>query len=259
MADAYRQLGEYARADRLDRAADRLYRLFNERFWLPESGNFALALQGVGGAKRPAAVDASNQGQALWSGIVDPARAGAVRDSLLDPARLFAGWGVRTLSRTAVAYNPFDYQTGAIWPHDNALIGAGLRDYGFDEAALAIFTGLYEAATRFEHYRLPELFAGFSQDDYGVPVRYPVACSPQAWSAGSLPYLLQAILGLAPTAFAGRLEVVRPRLPRWLDWVDLRGVRVGAGRVDLRYERSGADTLTAVVRKEGDLDVAIIY
>ncbi|MFN8512920.1 MAG: glycogen debranching N-terminal domain-containing protein [Thermomicrobiales bacterium] len=257
MAAAFRQLGEHDRAADLDRVADSLYRRFNDHFWLPEFGNYALALQGE--ARRPAAVDASNQGQALWGGIVDPARAGAVRDALLDPARLFAGWGVRTLSRAAVAYNPFDYQTGAIWPHDNALIGAGLRAYGFDEAALAIFTGMYEAATRFDHYRLPELFAGFSQDDYGVPVRYPVACSPQAWSAGSLPYLLQAILGLAPDAFAGRLDVVRPRLPAWLDRVDLRGVRVGAGTVDLRYERSGATTLTAVVRKEGPLDVAITY
>ncbi len=259
MATAFRQLGEAQRAADLDAAAERLYQRFDEQFWLAEQANYALALQGPVGAKRPAAVDASNQGQALWGGIVAPSRAGAVRDALLDPARLFAGWGVRTLSRAAVAYNPFDYQTGAIWPHDNALIGVGLRDYGFDHEALTIFNGLYEAATRFEQYRLPELFAGFSQDEYGTPVRYPVACSPQAWSAGALPYLLQSVLGLAPDAFAGRLDVVRPRLPDWLDWVDLRGVQVGAGRVDLRYERSGGTTLTAVIRKEGALDVAIVY
>lgn len=124
---------------------------------------------------------------------------------------------------------------------------------------MQILTGLYEAAARFEDYRLPELFAGFGRDEYGTPVRYPVACSPQAWSAGSLPYLLQAVLGLAPDAFAGRLHVVRPGLPDWLDWATVRGVRVGDGRADLRYQRSGGVTLATVLHKEGDLRVTIEY
>lgn len=257
MANAYRHAGDAARADDLERQAAELWRRFNERFWLPDLGNYALALQGED--KRPAAVEASNQGQALWGGIVDPARAGAVRDALLDPARLFAGWGIRTLSHAAVAYNPFDYQSGAVWPHDNALIAAGLRAYGFDNDALHILTALYEAATRFDQYRLPELFAGFGRDEYGTPVRYPVACSPQAWAAGSLPYLLGEVLGLVPDAFARALYVARPCLPDWLDWVTVRGVRVGDARVDLRYERSGTVTLATVLRKEGDLRVAIEY
>ena len=145
---------------------------------------------------------------------------------MLDPTRLIAGWGVRTLSRAAAAYNPFDYQTGAVWPHDSAMMGVGLRAYGFDEAALEILTGLYEAATRFDLYRLPELFAGFGRAAYGRPVRYPVACSPQAWAAGSLPYLLTAVLGLVPDAFAHKLHIIRPRLPEWLDWVEINGLTV---------------------------------
>lgn len=259
IANVYRHAGDEAMAWKLEGWADALRQHFERQFWLPEHGNYALALQGEGGQKRPAAVDASNQGQALWGGIVSPVHAGAVRDSLMDPARLFAGWGVRTLSHAAVAYNPFDYQTGAIWPHDSALIAVGLRGYGFDQEALAIFTGLYEAATRFDYYRLPELFAGFGRDEYGTPVRYPVACSPQAWAAGSLPYLLQAVLGLVPDAFAKRLHVVRPSLPDWLDWVTVSGVQVGAGQADLRYERSGQTTLAAATRKEGDLQVVIEY
>ena len=117
------------------------------------------------GPSSVAAVDASNQGQALWGGIVARAHAGAVRDSIMDPDRLNAGWGVRTLSQAAAAYNPFDYQTGAVWPHDSAMVAVGLRSYGFDDEALEIFTGLYEAATRFDLYRLPELFAGFDRAD----------------------------------------------------------------------------------------------
>ncbi len=217
MSHAYQEAGNEARAWELERRADALYQRFNEHFWVPEIDNYALALQGADG--HPAAVEASNQGQALWGGIVTPARAKAVRDALLDSARLWTGWGIRTLSYAAAAYNPFDYQSGAVWLHDNALIAVGLRAYGFDAEASQVFTGLYEAATRFEDYRLPELFAGFGRDEYGTPVRYPVACNPQAWSAGSLPYLFQAILGLVPNAFEQRLYIVRPGLPSWLDWV----------------------------------------
>lgn len=259
LGQAYRVCGNEARATQLQERADALRAVFDEQFWVPDLGNYALALQGERGSKRPAAVDASNQGQALWGGIVSPGRAGAVRDSLMDPERLFAGWGLRTLSKAASSYNPFDYQTGAVWPHDSALVAVGLRSYGFDEEALRVFTGMYEAATRFDLYRLPELFAGFGRERYGIPVRYPVACAPQAWAAGSLPYLLTAVLGLVPDAFERRLHVVRPCLPDWLDWVEVRGVRVGAGEVDLRYERSGATTLVAALRKTDDVQVRIEY
>jgi glycogen debranching enzyme len=256
MGKAYHHAGDNVRADQLAGQADDLYRRFNERFWLAERHNYALALQKDG---RPAAVDASNQGQALWGGIVAADKGASVRDTLLDPERLFTGWGIRTLARDATAYNPLDYQVGAVWPHDNALIVDGLRRYGFDTEALKVFTGIYQAATRFEHYRLPELFAGFSKDEYGTPVHYPVACNPQAWAAGSLPYMLQSLLGFTPDAFAGQLRIVRPCLPDWLEWVEVCGVRVGQGSVDLHYERSETVTLVAVLHKQGDIRVTIEY
>jgi len=256
IADVYRRVGDETRATKLTAATASLRTQFNARFWLPDRQNYAQALQKDG---RPAAVDASNQGQALWGGIVDVGNAPSVRDTLLDPARLFSGWGIRTLSAQAVAYNPFDYQVGAVWPHDNALILGGLRRYGFDADALRVFTGIYEAATQFDHFRLPELFAGFSKDEFGKPVRYPVACSPQAWAAGSLPAMLLAMLGLEPDAFAHRLTIVHPCLPEWLAWVTIQGVKVGPGVVDLRYQRHGTVTLVAVTKKTGDLDVSVSY
>ncbi len=259
VANIYRATGDGDRADGLEKRAEEVRARFEECFWSPELGNYALALHGDPGSKRLAAVDASNQGQALWSGIVATARAGAVRDSIMDPDRLNAGWGVRTLSQAAAAYNPFDYQTGAVWPHDTAMVAVGLRSYGFDDEALEILTGLYEAATRFDLYRLPELFAGFDRATYGRPVRYPVACSPQAWAAGSLPYLLTAVLGIVPDAFARTLHVIRPRLPVWLDWVQITGLTIGAGHVDLRFERSGDLTLAAVTSKSQDVQVMIEY
>ena len=259
MANVCRVAGDEDRATRLEQRAEQVQATFEESFWLPELGNYALALHGDPGAKRVADVDASNQGQALWGGIVAEAHAGAVRDSVMDPDRLNAGWGVRTLSAAAAAYNPFDYQTGAVWPHDSAMVAVGLRSYGFDDEALEILTGLYEAATRFDLYRLPELFAGFDRAAYGRPVRYPVACSPQAWAAGSLPYLLTAVLGLVPDAFANTLRVVRPRLPAWLDWVEIKGLMVGTNHVDLRFERSGDLSLAAVTSKARDIQVMIEY
>jgi glycogen debranching enzyme len=259
MANVCRATGDADRAARLERRANEIRDRFEECFWSPEMGNYALALYGDPGAKRLAAVDASNQGQALWGGIVAKAHAGAVRDSVMDPDRLNAGWGVRTLSQAAAAYNPFDYQTGAVWPHDSAMVAVGLRSYGFDDEALEIFTGLYEAATRFDLYRLPELFAGFDRATYGRPVRYPVACSPQAWAAASLPYLLTAVLGIVPDAFTRTLHVIRPRLPGWLDWVEIKGLMIGASHVDLRLERSGDLSLAAVTSKSRDVQVMIEY
>ncbi len=256
LATIERHRGNTDRAERHEKAAAALKKRFNKEFWVPKLKNYALALQKE---HHPAVVDASNQGQALWGGIVDDDRATCVRDTLMDPGKLFAGWGIRTLSREAAAYNPFDYQVGAIWPHDNAFIFDGLRKYRFDGEALKVFSGIYQAATHFDLYRLPELFAGFGQDQYRVPVHYPVACSPQAWAAASIPFMLQSMLGLTPDAFAGHLNIIRPTLPDWLDWVVIRGIQVGEGHVDLRYERSGGTTLVAVLHKKGDVQVVIEY
>ena len=170
---------------------------------------------------------------------------------------MFSGWGIRTLSTSDASYNPVDYQVGSVWPHDNAFIAAGMQHHGYATEASQIFTGLMEAAVRFEHFRLPELFAGYERRGAEEPVRYPVACSPQAWAAGSIPYLLQHALALHPEAFDRRLRIRRPHLPRWLRWVEVRHLRVGQAEIDLRYERSDASTLVAIQRRRGELTVLI--
>ena len=86
-----------------------------------------------------------------------------------------------------------------------------------------------------------------------------MACSPQAWAAGSLPYLLTAVLGIVPDAFARRLHVIRPRLPVWLDWVEIKGLTIGNSHVDLRFERSGDLSLAVVTSKSRDVQVMIEY
>lgn len=84
--------------------------------------------------------------------------------------------------------NPASYHNGSVWPHDNAIIAAGLLRYGFIEEAQRIATDLLEAADCTDG-RLPELFCGFSRDQIIEPLPYPTACSPQAWAA-TTPILL---------------------------------------------------------------------
>lgn len=131
--------------------------------------------------------------------------------------------------------------------------------YGFAREASQVFTAIMQAATNFEHFRLPEVFAGYGRSVSGRPIKYPVACNPQAWAAGSIPYMLVSMLGLHPDALHGRLDIRRPHLPDWLQWVAVRHLRVGGAEVDLRYERSDRQTLVAVERKRGELTVRVEY
>ncbi|MEO6796683.1 MAG: glycogen debranching N-terminal domain-containing protein [Candidatus Dormibacter sp.] len=250
-----RQDGDEERAQRLEADADALRRRFKDAYWMPQEKYLAVALQRDG--QRAESIT-SNPGQALWSGIVDHDHAEAVARRLLSKA-MFSGWGIRTLAEGEPSYNPIDYQVGSVWPHDNAMIAAGLKRHGFDKQAVQVFSAIFEAATRFPHYRLPELFAGFSRDEYTTPVRYPVACSPQAWAAGAIPSLLQSVLGIVPDALGMQVHIRRPCLPPWLGSVVLRGLKVGDARLDLRFQRDGDDTLVALLDRKGDVSVRIHY
>lgn len=254
LADLYERAGESARAQELRDQAEALRSRFNRDFWLEERQFYALALQAE---NRPAAAISSNPGQALWTGIVDAKNAGLTIARLLSK-EMFTGWGIRTLSSKELRYNPIGYHLGTVWPHDNSLIAAGFRRYGFDTEACRVFTAMVEAAQHFEHYRLPEVFAGFDRESYGVPVRYPVACHPQAWAAGAVPYLLQAVLGLTPEAFERRLRIRHPVMPEFVQWLELHRLRVGHTYVDLRFERAQNGAVRViVVNIDGALDVVV--
>lgn len=247
--------GDGEAAARLEAGAGALRERFWRAFWLPGRGRLALGLHAGG---RPLDVLASNAGHALWAGILDPDRAATVAAALLGE-ELFGGWGVRTLGEREMAYDPLDYQVGAVWPHDNALIAAGLKRYGHAAEAMAVFGAIFDAAVRFPQLRLPELFGGLSRREHPEPVRYPIACSPQAWAAGTLPHLLQTALGLEPDAPAGRLVVRRPSLPPWLGRVVWCGLRVGEGGADLRFTRAGdGSARVEVLERRGGLAVEVV-
>ena len=252
IASLFRRAGDDERAARLEREAEELRRRFNRDFWLEAKGVYALALQAD---KKPVAVVSSNPGQALWTGIAEQEKARRTMERLMTDD-MFNGWGVRTLSENERRYNPVGYHLGTVWPHDNSIIAAGFRRHGFDGAAMRILAGVIRAAMHFEHYRLPELFAGFPEREFGVPARYPVACHPQAWAAGSVPYLLETSLGLIPEAFERRLRVARPQLPDFVHWIEAHDLKVGEASADLRFERTADGTIAfRVMRVDGKLDV----
>jgi glycogen debranching enzyme len=252
MARMFELDGDGVRAERLrDDAATVEAQL--ERFWLAEPGCYAI---GLDRDKQPGSGLTTNQGHLLWANAVGDDRARYIRDVLMSDD-MFTGWGVRTLAQSHPAYNPVGYHTGSVWPHDSALIAYGLRRYGFDEDFTLIFEGLLEAASRFNDYRLPELFAGFTRAEFDEPVPYPVACQPQAWAAGSIPYLLRWGLGLSPDALEKRLRIVRPSLPHWLQRVDVTGLEIGNARIDLRFERAGDQVTLADTRIDGDVEVVL--
>jgi glycogen debranching enzyme len=238
---------------RLDAQADQLATRFETAFWMEDRRYYAMALDRD---KRQADAIASNAGQCLWSGIVTPDRARDVVDRLLRPS-MFSGWGVRTFAADQPGYNPIGYHTGTVWPHDTSLIAAGFKRYGFDDASNRLVGQMMEAAQGFPDFRLPELFCGFDRTDAHTPVPYPVACSPQAWAAGSSFLFLETMLGLRAHADRQELELLHPHLPDWLGKVTLTDLRVGDASVDLLFHRWRGTTSAEVLRKVGDVAVTI--
>jgi glycogen debranching enzyme len=249
-----RLLGETQLAQQLESAAALLRKNFNEAFWCEEIGNYVLALDGK---KQQCAVEASNAGHALWSGIADPILALRVAERLLRED-FFCGWGVRTIACGEVRYNPMAYHNGSVWPHDNALIADGMARYGFTDKAMKVFTGLQEASLFVDQHRMPELFCGFEKRPDEGPTLYPVACSPQAWAAASVFYLLQACLGLSFDADKHVIRFRNPQLPPFLDTVEIRRLSVGSATVDLLLERYPNNVGVNILRKEGNVEVVVV-
>jgi glycogen debranching enzyme len=249
------RLGKHARGDALKDQAKTLAERFEAAFWCDDIGTYALALDGQ---KRPCRVRTSNAGQVLFSGIAAPERAEVVVRELMRPS-LFSGWGIRTVAREERRYNPMSYHNGSVWPHDNSLIAAGFARYGHKKAVDRLFKGLFDAASYMELRRLPELYCGFQRGRERGPTLYPVACSPQAWAAGTPLLLLQSSLGLDVNPDRHEILLHKPQLPSFLDEVTLHNVRVGESAVDLRLRRHGAEVSLQALRNDGQVKVAAVY
>lgn len=206
-----------ALATRLESEADTLRTRVNRDFWSDERGGYYIV--GLDGDKRPIDSMTSNMGHLLWSGIVPEERAGIIARQLMSD-RMFSGWGIRTMSTEDRGYNPIGYHSGTIWPHDNAIVAAGLARYGFRGDANRIALAQIEAAS-FSNFRLPEAFGGFERSVSRFPVPYPTACSPQAWATGAPFSYIQVMLGLHVRDGAIRLD---PHVPKEIGWIKLSRV-----------------------------------
>jgi glycogen debranching enzyme len=249
-AECVEYLGDPDVAANLRREAADLQQRFEERFWCEDLGYYAYALDGD---KKPVKTIASNAGHLLWSGIVRPDRAERVVRRLREPD-MWSGWGIRTLSARHPAYNPFSYQNGSVWPHDNGIIAMGFKRYGFAQEAALIARDISEAGRYFLLNRLPELYAGIERAPGTFPVQYLGANVPQAWAAGSVFQLLRAILGLEADA-PNRTLYLDPMLPLWLPDLTVRQLRIGQATLDLRFWREGTVTRHEVLARQGDVRV----
>jgi glycogen debranching enzyme len=225
---------------------------WHDAFWMPDEDFYALALDPD---KEQVRTIASNAGHALGVGIVPTEHARAVADRLLSP-ELFSGWGVRTLSSVHPSYNPFAYHLGTVWPVENATFALGFKRYGLDDHFERLAGAMFEAAARSPDGRLPEALSGHDRAALSVPISYPDANSPQAWSASALIQLVQVMLGIYPFAPLGIVALVRPRLPSWLPILTVRDLRIGKACVDLRFERQAdGNAHHTVLRRDGPLIV----
>jgi glycogen debranching enzyme len=252
-AEMAQALGDNSLAHRLQGQAQALKQAFHSRFWSDSLGLYVIALDGHG---QRCEVATSNAGHAMWSGIAAPEHAARMAQRYLDPD-FYSGWGIRTVARGQARYNPMSYHNGSIWPHDNALIAAGMARYGHTLAALQVFSGLFDASVHFSQHRLPELFCGFARRDAEGPTLYPVACSPQAWAAACVYTLLQACLGLEVSAQRGEISLQSPRLPAFIDSMEILRLGVGSHTADLRLQRYGKHVGIDVAHKLGDIDVRV--
>jgi len=245
--------GDKASAREWTKRAAQLRERFELAFWCDDLDTYALALDG---RRRPCRVRTSNPGHCLFAGIVSAEHARRVCGTLMGES-MYAGWGVRTVAAGELRYNPQSYHNGSIWPHDNAIIAAGLARYGFTGAATRLLTSMAELSEAVDLHRLPELICGFPRRGR-EPTLYPVACAPQAWAAGAAFMLLGAAIGVQVDAPARRISFSRGQLPEGIDWIRLTDLTVGDAHVDLQLERHPHDLGVTVIRREGDVEIVTV-
>ncbi|MEB3287154.1 MAG: glycogen debranching N-terminal domain-containing protein [Vampirovibrionales bacterium] len=237
---------------------------FNQAYWMEGYDYPPLGLDAEG---KHLDVIGSNGGHCLETGIY--------KDEYVEPiikrmmtSDMFNGWGIRTLSSRAVSYNPMSYHNGSIWPHDNALIARGLAKHGRVDDAMRIFSSLVDVGRMMPLKRIPELYCGFSRDEAKVdpPVRYPVACSPQAWAAASVYSLLQSLLNIYPRFMDGMgaknaeqaLIIENPRLPKWINYMKIENMKIGDASVTMEFERTQQSVLVNIIDRSQNIPIYVV-
>jgi glycogen debranching enzyme len=156
------------------------------------------------------------------------------------------------MGKGEAGYNPMSYHNGTVWPHDNSLIILGMSKTNNQDQAATVMNGLIDSAESFEYDRLPELFCGY--DAVGKAVKYPVACSPQAWAAGTPMVFVQAMLGLFPNCLKKEIEL-NPCLPEGMNELRVENVRIGQGALSLHLKRENDSLKVNVLKNTTGCDI----
>ena len=220
-------------AERWSASAEAMRWRVEQRYWMEDAGFYGIAIDGDGALCTP---QASNVGHLMFSGLPSADRAARVTRRLLSDD-FNSGWGLRTLASGTARFNPMSYHNGSVWPHDNAICAAGLMRYGYVEHAQRVAEAVLDTAEHFG-YRLPELFCGFSQQDFGTPVPYPTSCSPQAWAAAAPLLMVHTLLRFAPEMPASKLWCA-PALPERYLPMRVGGLSLGKSRAAVDLWQSG--------------------
>jgi glycogen debranching enzyme len=216
--------------------AERLRTAFRAAFWVEDhAGPFpAVALDHD---KRAVASLTSNIGHLLGTGLLDDRESAMVARRLCAPD-MFSGFGIRTLSSAAAGFSPVGYHVGTVWPHDTAIAVMGMAVAELPETG-TVADGLLDAMHAFGG-RPPELFSGDPRDSHPIPLPYPAACRPQAWSSAAAAALLAAVLGLRPRAGRPTSHPVRP----WpFGALAVHGVRFGDQAFVVEVDADGRATV----------------
>ncbi|WP_409252315.1 glycogen debranching N-terminal domain-containing protein [Bacillus sp. SCS-153A] len=241
IASIYKKLGKTEQAETLLKQAKKLQQKFEEEFWMDDQQFYAIALDRD---KKQVGTITSNPGHVLFSEMLDEERSLKVSD-MLASEKMFSGFGIRTMGKGEAGYNPMSYHDGSIWPHDNSMILLGLSRLGYQDHAKKVIEGLIKAAAHFEYDRLPELFCGY-EEEIGKAVKYPVACSPQAWAAGTPLVFIQGLLGIVPDSTENKITV-NPFLLDGMNELTVRSMRIGEGVLSLKITRDGSGLKTEVL------------
>ncbi|GER88008.1 hypothetical protein KDW_21700 [Dictyobacter vulcani] len=161
-------------------------------FWMHEEQIPAMAMDG---RKQTIPLVSSNAGHLLWSRAVNDQQASQISERLMR-ADMLTPWGIRTLSDQAYCYDPFNYHRGTVWPFDNAVIAAGMENYGFDEQARTIAQAVLQALATIDNP--VELYMVLPSQVIRAPqiqqlwalVDYRQACNVQAWTAAAILYMV---------------------------------------------------------------------
>ena len=129
--------------------------------------------------------------------------------------------------------------------------------YGYTDRVMTVFGALFEVSLAMDQHRMPELFCGFPRRPDEGPTLYPVACSPQAWAAASVFYLLQACLGLSFTPDKPEIRFRNPRLPPFIDTLEIHDLAISGGSVDLLLQRYPNNVGVNIIRKQGAVNVVV--